>query len=44
VQRLKALFLSIPRLALTSSHFSPDYRTDLTKGVKKKEAARAFKK
>jgi hypothetical protein len=38
------LLLSTPRLALAPPHFSPDYRTDPTKGVKKKEAARAFKK
>jgi hypothetical protein len=44
VQRLGALLLSTPRLTLALSHFSPDYRTDLTKGVKKEEAARAFKK
>jgi hypothetical protein len=38
------LFLSISRLALTSLHFSSDYKTDLTKEVKKEEAAKAFKK
>jgi hypothetical protein len=38
------LLLSTPRPALASPHFSSDYRTDLTKGVKKKEAAKAFKK
>jgi hypothetical protein len=44
VQRLKALFLSTSRLALASPHFSFNYKTDLIKGVKKKEAAKAFKK
>jgi hypothetical protein len=44
VQRLKALLLSTSRLALAPLHFSPDYRTDLTKGVKKEEAAKVFKK
>jgi hypothetical protein len=44
VQRLKALLLSTSRLALTFSHFSPDYRTNLIKEVKKEEAAKAFKK
>jgi hypothetical protein len=38
------LLLSISRPALVFSHFSFDYRTDLTKRVKKEEAARAFKK
>jgi hypothetical protein len=44
VQRLKALLLSTSHLALAPSHFSPDYKTDLIKRVKKKEAAKAFKK
>jgi hypothetical protein len=44
VQRLRALLLSTPRPALAPSHFSLDCRTDPTKGVKKKEAAKAFKK
>jgi hypothetical protein len=44
VQRLGALLLSTPRLALALPHFSLDYKTDLTKGVKKEEAAKAFKK
>jgi hypothetical protein len=44
VQRLRALLLSTSRPALASSHFSLDCRTDLTKRVKKEEAARAFKK
>jgi hypothetical protein len=44
VQRLKALFLSISRLALAFLHFSSDYKTNSTKEVKKKKAARAFKK
>jgi hypothetical protein len=44
VQHLKALFLSTSRLALASSHFSPNYKTNLTKRVKKKKAAKAFKK
>jgi hypothetical protein len=44
VQRLKALLLSTSRLALASSHFFFDYRTDLTKEVKKEEAVKAFKK
>jgi hypothetical protein len=44
VQRLKALFLSTSRLALALPHFSLDCKTDLTKEVKKKEAAKAFKK
>jgi hypothetical protein len=38
------LLLSTSRLALALSHFSPDCRTDLTKRVKKEEAAKAFKK
>jgi hypothetical protein len=29
---------------LALSHFSPDYKTDLIKKVKKKETAKAFKK
>jgi hypothetical protein len=44
VQHLKALLLSTPRPALASLHFSPNYRTNLTKEVKKEEAAKAFKK
>jgi hypothetical protein len=45
VQRLGALLPSIPRPALAPpQHFSPNYRTDPTKGVKKEEAAKAFKK
>jgi hypothetical protein len=44
VQRLRALLLSTSRLALASSHFSLNYKTDLTKEVKKKKAAKAFKK
>ena len=44
MQRLGALLLSTSRPALAPPHFSPDYRTDLIKGVKKKEAAKAFKK
>jgi hypothetical protein len=44
VQRLKALLLSISRLALAFLYFSFDCRTDLIKRVKKKEAAKAFKK
>jgi hypothetical protein len=32
------------RLALVFLYFSFNYRTDLTKKVKKKEAAKAFKK
>jgi hypothetical protein len=44
VQCLKALFLSISRLALASLHFSFNYKTDLIKEVKKEEAAKAFKK
>jgi hypothetical protein len=38
------LLLSTSRLALAFLHFSSDYKTDLTKKVKKKEAAKAFKK
>jgi hypothetical protein len=37
------LLLSTSRLALASLHFSLNYKTDLTKEVKKKEAAKAFK-
>jgi hypothetical protein len=44
VQRLKALLLSTSRLALALLHFSLNYKTDLTKEVKKEEAAKAFKK
>jgi hypothetical protein len=44
VQRLKALLLSTSRLALALSHFSFNYRTDLTKKVKKEKAAKVFKK
>jgi hypothetical protein len=44
VQRLRALLLSISRLALAFSYFSFNCRTDLIKGVKKKKAAKAFKK
>jgi hypothetical protein len=44
VQRLRALLLNISRLALAPSHFSLNYKTDLIKGVKKKEAAKVFKK
>jgi hypothetical protein len=44
VQRLKALLLSTLRLTLAFLHFSPNYKTDLTKEVKKKKAAKAFKK
>jgi hypothetical protein len=44
VQRLKALFLSTSRLTLAFSHFSLNYKTDLTKEVKKKKAAKVFKK
>jgi hypothetical protein len=44
VQRLRALLLSTPRLALAFLHFSSDYKTNLTKRVKKEEAAKAFKK
>jgi hypothetical protein len=38
------LLLSNSRLALAPPHFSLNYKTDLTKEVKKEEAARAFKK
>jgi hypothetical protein len=38
------LLLNTSRPALAFLHFSSDYRTDLIKGVKKEEAARAFKK
>jgi hypothetical protein len=38
------LLLSTPRPALALSHFSPDYKINLIKGVKKEEAAKAFKK
>jgi hypothetical protein len=44
VQRLRALLLSISRLALALLHFSLNYRTNLIKEVKKKETAKAFKK
>jgi hypothetical protein len=44
VQCLRALLLSTSRLALALSHFFFDYKTNLTKKVKKKEAAKAFKK
>jgi hypothetical protein len=44
VQRLKALLLNISRLALVFLHFSFDYKTDLTKRVKKEKTAKAFKK
>jgi hypothetical protein len=44
VQRLKALFLSTLCLTLVFSHFSLNYKTNLTKEVKKEEAAKAFKK
>jgi hypothetical protein len=44
VQRLRALLLSTLYLALAFPHFSPNYKTDSTKEVKKKEAAKAFKK
>jgi hypothetical protein len=44
VQCLEALLLSTPRLALALLHFSLNYRTDLIKRVKKKKAAKAFKK
>jgi hypothetical protein len=44
VQRLKALLLSILRPALAFLYFFSDYKTNLTKEVKKKEAAKAFKK
>jgi hypothetical protein len=38
------LFLSTSRLALAFLHFFFNYKTDLTKEVKKKKAAKAFKK
>jgi hypothetical protein len=38
------LLLSTSRLALAFLHFFLDYKTDLTKEVKKEEAAKAFKK
>jgi hypothetical protein len=44
VQCLGALLLSTSRLALVFSHFFPNYKTDLTKEVKKEETAKAFKK
>jgi hypothetical protein len=44
VQRLGALLLSTSRLALAFPHFSLNYKTNLIKGVKKEEAAKAFKK
>jgi hypothetical protein len=44
VQRLGALLLSTSCPALALSHFSSDYKTDLTKEVKKKKTAKAFKK
>jgi hypothetical protein len=44
VQRLGALLLSTLRLVLAFLHFFLNYKTDLTKGVKKEEAAKAFKK
>jgi hypothetical protein len=44
VQHLRALLLSIPRLALALLHFSFNYKTNPTKEIKKKEAAKAFKK
>jgi hypothetical protein len=44
VQRLKALLLSTLYLALVFLHFFSDYKTDSIKGVKKEEAAKAFKK
>jgi hypothetical protein len=44
VQHLRALLLSTSRLTLALSHFSFDYKTNLIKEVKKKEAAKAFKK
>jgi hypothetical protein len=44
VQRLKALLLSISRLVLALLHFSFNCKTDLIKEVKKKEAAKTFKK
>jgi hypothetical protein len=44
VQRLKALFLSTSHLALAFLYFFLDYRTNLTKEVKKEKVAKAFKK
>jgi hypothetical protein len=44
VQRLRALLLSTSRLALALLHFFFNYKTNLTKEVKKEEAAKAFKK
>jgi hypothetical protein len=44
VQRLRALLLSTSRLALAFLYFFFNYKTDLIKGVKKEEVARAFKK
>jgi hypothetical protein len=44
VQRLRALFLSISRLALAPLYFSLNYKTNLIKRVKKEEVAKAFKK
>jgi hypothetical protein len=44
VQRLRALFLSILRLTLAFLYFFLNYKTDLTKEVKKEEVAKAFKK
>jgi hypothetical protein len=38
------LLLSTLCLALAPLHFFPNYKTDLIKKVKKKEAAKAFKK
>jgi hypothetical protein len=44
VQCLKALLLSTLRLTLAFLYFSLNYKTDLIKKVKKKKAAKAFKK
>jgi hypothetical protein len=44
VQRLRALLLSTLYLVLAFSHFSSNYKTNLIKKVKKKKAAKAFKK
>jgi hypothetical protein len=44
VQRLRALLLSTSHPALAFLYFFSDYKTDLIKKVKKKEAAKAFKK
>jgi hypothetical protein len=44
VQRLRALLLSTSRLTLAFSHFSFNYKTNLTKEVKKEKAAKVFKK